>query len=281
METAPIVVSGQTRPMSPRLVEVLRVRDVTPQMRRITLGGEEMRDYPSVRQGAHVKLFFPRPGQEAPALPTFGEDGPRWPPDKERPFSRPYTVRHMRTETGEMDLDFFLHDPGGPATEWALRAAPGAKVGISGPGGREIIPRDAGQYLFVGDESAIAAIAAHLESLPQSVRGLALIEVSDKNEEQTLETPEGVRIEWLLRNGKAPGRTTNLIDAVRSLTWLEPEATYAWVAGEETAVKAIRAWLRFELGFARGAMHTKPYWKVGCTEEAYHDERHHFMDANE
>ncbi len=269
---------AQPRRTPPRMLQVVRVADVTPHMRRITLSGEELVGFPTDRQGAPIKVFIPRAGQEKPVLPSLGPNGPQWPPADVRPFSRTYTVRRFDADTGELDLDFVLHTSGGPAAQWARNAQPGAFVGIAGPMGRDPIPV-ADWYLFAGDESALPAIAAHLEMLPRAARGCALIEVADAVEEQAIHAPEQVRLIWLHRNQALPGQTTLLLDAVRSQPWPEVGAIFAWVAGEDAAVKAIRTYLRTERVLPRSAVYAVPYWKAGVTEEIYHEERHRIMDA--
>lgn len=272
--------TAKPRRTPPRLVQVARVIDVTPHMRRIVLSGEELAGFPTDRQGAHVKVLIPRPGQEKPVLPTLGPNGPQWPPSDVRPFSRTYTIRRFNADAGELELDFVLHSPGGPAAQWARKAQPGAFVGIAGPGGRDAIP-SADWVLFAGDESALPAIAAHLEMLPRTARGYALIEVADAAEEQVIDAPQGVEIIWLHRNRAASNRATQLEEAVRSRPWPETGTVFAWISGEDAQVKAIRAYLRSERDLDRSAIHAVPYWKAGVAEEIYHDERHRVMDAQD
>lgn len=267
-----------SRRTSPRLLEVVQVTELSPRMRRVTLGGEQIAGFPDGRQGSHVKVLFPRAGQDKPELPQLGPNGPQWPPAEVRPYSRTYTIRRFNAARGELDLDFVLHEHDGPASQWARNVRPGALVGIAGPGGRGPIPHDADWYLFAGDESALAAIGAHLETLPQSAKGTVFIEVADIAEEQRLDAPAGVSVTWLHRNGAAPGATTLLTDAVRQAAWPSEGVIFGWVAGEADAVVAIRAHLRDQRRLTRAQIDAVPYWKMGANEEAYHDERHRVMD---
>lgn len=202
---------------NPRLLEVVRATNITPHMRRVTLGGAEVAGFPSGKQGSHVKLFLPRPGQNEPVLPTMGEQGPIWPPADQRPFARTYTIRRFDAVAGELDLDFVLHGDNGPASAWAINAKPGDRVGIAGPGARGPIPLDMAWYLFVGDETALPAISAHLETLPTSARGLAIIEVADELEIQPLIHPPQIELRWLQRNGAPAGQSQLLVATVRQL----------------------------------------------------------------
>lgn len=275
-QTAAPVVKRQ----GPRMLEVLRVTDITPHMRRITLGGAEIEGFPSGRNGSHIKVLLPREGQSKPVLPTLGPNGPVWPPADERPIVRTYTIRAFRADVGELDVDFVLHGDNGPASRWAIAAQPGDLVGIAGPGGRGPIPPEAKWYFFSGDASALPAISAHLELLPTDAQGAAFIEVDDASEQQSLVHPAGVKVVWLYRNGTAPEQSTLLIDAIRACEWPEGKVFF-WIAGEASSVAAVRHYARVERGLERGQVEAVPYWKAGVGEEAYHDERHRVMDEDE
>ena len=63
-------------------------------------------------------------------MPTLGEDGLEPPPPgSPRPIYRDYTVRFLRPERRELDIDFALHGHG-PGATWAEHAAPGQRLGI-------------------------------------------------------------------------------------------------------------------------------------------------------
>lgn len=276
---APVAEPNPSRPSStpPRLLEVIRTTDLTPHMRRITLGGPEIAGFPSDKAGSHVKVFIPRPGQSQPAMPQLTETGVVWPPADERPFARTYTIRRFNAAVGELDLDFVLHGDHGPAAAWALDAKPGDLVGIAGPGPRGPIPPAADWYLFAGDETAIPAISAHLERLPATAQGMALIEVADATEEQALSYQADIPLIWLHRNGIPAGQSTLLEERVRA-TSVPPGQIFAWVAAEAIATVAIRNYWRKEVGLPRNQVEAIPFWKAGAAEEIYHEERHHVMD---
>lgn len=68
-----------------RLLQVKRVVDVTPHLKRVTLAGDELDDFESASFDDHVKVFFPPPGEDAPARPEFGPNGIVFPQDRPRP----------------------------------------------------------------------------------------------------------------------------------------------------------------------------------------------------
>lgn len=129
-------------PLTLREVEVIRVMDVTPGMRRVTLAGEQLRAFTSSsghRQPAFVSagfdddvnLVFCYPGEAEPVLPVQQENGLITPRDPS-PLSREYTVRRWSPEDGELDIDFVKHGIG-VGTTWAYRAEPGDRIHLTGP----------------------------------------------------------------------------------------------------------------------------------------------------
>ncbi|HEX4246589.1 MAG TPA: siderophore-interacting protein [Pseudonocardia sp.] len=148
-----------------RTLQVLRTERVTPRMARVTLGGDELAGFPGDGPDQRIKLFFPMPGQDRPAMPRASSGGPVWPPGQPRPVIRTYTVRRFDAAAGELDVDFVLHGEHGPAAAWAAAAAPGDWVGVSDPGGRYQPDPAALAHLVIGDESALPAIATVLEAL--------------------------------------------------------------------------------------------------------------------
>ncbi len=73
------------------------------------------------RRCAHQGLL-PLAGQTQPDLPTLTENGPRWAADAVRPIVRTYSIRAVRPEQAEVDIEFAIHDHQGPAVDFC---APG------------------------------------------------------------------------------------------------------------------------------------------------------------
>ncbi|WP_284764333.1 siderophore-interacting protein [Arthrobacter sp. efr-133-R2A-63] len=110
------------------------------------------------------------------------------------------------------------HPTGGPAANWALAAKPGDAITIIGPNNRaahcitaetysgiEWRPGLAQRVLLGGDETAVPAISAILESLPAGITGHAFLEVPEAGDFQDLDTDADIEITWLAR-GAALGR---------------------------------------------------------------------------
>ncbi|MBV4456859.1 siderophore-interacting protein [Pseudomonas sp. COR58] len=241
-----------------RRLQVLRVVDLTPRMRRITLGGPELAGFVSLGTDDHVKLLFPQNAEQAAALETLvlgaGKDnGPM-------PQMRDYTPRRYDLDTLELDIDFVLHGDG-PASTWAEQAKPGQFLHIGGPRGSMIVPDIFDGYLLIGDETALPAIARRLEGLAAHRKALVVVEVENGKEQQTLESPAQVSVIWVLREG---GKD-NLLATVRQLQ-VPKDNLYAWVATETKASRQIRRVLLDEHGLDEQFVKAVGYWRAEGSE---------------
>ncbi|VVP15359.1 NADPH-dependent ferric-chelate reductase [Pseudomonas fluorescens] len=242
-----------------RRLEVIRVVDLTPRMRRITLGGPELAGFVSLGTDDHVKLLFPQNAAEQATLETLvlgvGKDsGPM-------PAMRDYTPRRYDLDTLELDIDFVLHGDG-PAATWAEQARPGQFLHIGGPRGSMIVPDMFDSYLLIGDETALPAIARRLEGLAANRRALVIVEVENGAEQQQLESPAQVDVIWVLREG---GRN-NLLTTVKELQ-VPSGNLYAWVATESKVSRQIRRVLLDEHGLDEQFVKAVGYWRLDDTPE--------------
>ncbi|VVN01385.1 NADPH-dependent ferric-chelate reductase [Pseudomonas fluorescens] len=242
-----------------RRLEVLRVVDLTPRMRRITLGGPELAGFVSLGTDDHVKLLFPQNAEQAAALETLvlgaGKDnGPL-------PEMRDYTPRRYNLDALELDIDFVLHGDG-PASTWAAQAQPGQFLHIGGPRGSMIVPDMFDSYLLIGDETALPAIARRLEGLAANRRALVIVEVENGKEQQVLESAAEVNVIWVLREG---GKD-HLLSTVRQIQ-VPTGSLYAWVATESKVSRQIRRVLVDEHGLDEQFVKAVGYWKLGDSVE--------------
>ncbi|MGE8066040.1 siderophore-interacting protein [Pseudomonas sp. NPDC089569] len=242
-----------------RRLQVLRVVDLTPRMRRITLGGPELAGFISLGTDDHVKLLFAQNAQEQATLETLelgaGKDhGPM-------PAMRDYTPRRYDPQTLELDIDFVLHGDG-PASTWAEQATPGQFLHIGGPRGSMIVPDMFDSYLLIGDETALPAIARRLEGLAANRRALVIVEVENGKEQQVLESAAQVNVIWVLREG---GKD-HLLTTVRQIK-VPSGNLYAWVATESKASRQIRRVLLDEHGLDEQFVKAVGYWRRDDTDD--------------
>lgn len=218
-----------THEIKRRRLEVLRVVDITPRMRRITLGGPELAGFISLGSDDHIKLLFPQNAAEQAALdsPDFNLRG-----DGPQPAMRDYTPRRYDLDIGELDIDFVLHGDG-PASTWAEQAKVGQHLHIGGPRGSMIVPDIFDSYLLIGDETAIPAIARRLDELPAGRKVLAVIEIANAAEQQPLASAAEVEVIWVVRG------QDDLLETVHNLT-LPDGSLYSFVATESKLSRQVR-----------------------------------------
>ena len=247
------------------LAEVVRSERVTPHMQRVTVAGDELTRLPRHGFDQWFRLFLPREDGTADfdAVPEgFGMAGYLkylMASSHTRPLFRAYTVRGHRPESGEVDIDFVAHGDAGVAGPWAQRAQRGERVMLLDQG-RGFEPHPSGEYLLVGDESALPAVAGILRDLPRDARGIALVEIPDPDDAQPLEAPEGVEVRWLPRADPLaqPGRLA--LETLRTIAPVLPVGVY--LAGEQTLAAEGRRHL-VAAGVPKHDIAFTGYWKVG------------------
>ncbi|MGN9839801.1 siderophore-interacting protein [Nonomuraea sp. H19] len=245
---------------------VLRTERLSPHMVRVVIGGDGLADFATYGLTDHyVKIVFLVEGADYPqpfSVKACRETMPRelW------PRLRTYTVRAWDPDTRELTIDFVVHGDEGLAGPWAERAVPGDVVYLLGPGGGYAPDPAADWHLMVGDESALPAIAASLEALPEGVLAHVLVEVDGPEEEQKLGTAADARVTWLHRGGRPVGEA--LVDAVRGLEFPDG-AVHAFVHGEAGFVKQLRRHLRIDRGIGLDQLSISGYWRAGVDDEGW------------
>jgi NADPH-dependent ferric siderophore reductase len=249
-------------PLHTGLAKVVRITDVTPAMRRFTLGAEAFSGFGIEEPGEIVTLGWAGPGQEL-VLPRS-----RWrfpPGTPEDQHWRNFTVRAFDPVRSEIDVDFFLHGDAGRAAGWALRAEVGDEVGYAGPRTHWTDRNGAEWSLLVADETGLPALMAILETLPAGHRVTALAEVADDGERQEVHTAADLELVWLTRGGRPPGTSPVLAEALAALEFPEGPGR-VWGGGEAMAMRAVRDELGGR-GVPRRSMQAMGYWKHDTTPE--------------
>lgn len=297
----------------PYRASVTRLARITPHFTRVTFTGADFDVFGMDGQDQRLKIILPF---ENGTISDIGADDvdtildgswySRWRelPDEHRNPFRSYTVRAVRPELAEVDVDMVAHGDAGPASRWLAGARPGDEVVIVGPDSQSVDssigidwhPGDAKTLLLAGDETAAPAICSILESLPVGRTAQAFIEVPDAADILPLSTGSGVTVTWLARGGDPLGHRLDAavrewiaaspavvrgalaasaqqldeIDVDAELLWDSPAAApadfYAWLAGEAGVIKALRRFLVTETGIDRTAVAFMGYWRLGKAE---------------
>lgn len=207
----------QYRPLP---VEVVRTERLSPNFLRVTFGGSGVDGFGMAGCDQRIKLLFAPDGATRAPLSAGDDWYLRWRelPDDRRPVMRTYTVRAFRPAAGELDVDFVLHGSGtghsneaaGPASSWAATARAGDVLDLVGPdrSGRGRLwgvewspPSACGAALLAGDETAVPAVSAILESLRPGLAVRVCLEVPTADDVLPLPAAPGADVSWLVRSG--------------------------------------------------------------------------------
>ncbi|MDQ0349131.1 siderophore-interacting protein [Ancylobacter vacuolatus] len=243
-----------------REMRVARTRQLTPLMRRVVLEGDAAH---FATGGLHVRVLIPPTGRD-PVWPHAAPDGRTiWPTGADALTPRVYTVREVDLARCEIALDVMQH-PGiaTPGADWSRQARAGDRVGLLGPGGAGLPP--ARWYLLAGDETALPAIARMVAALPANAEAVIRLEVADAREQQPLPSLARLDVQWLHRDGAAPGTGDQLERAVRALAFpRDVENVHVWAGCEQKTARALRRLITGERGLAKRRCAIAAYWRLG------------------
>ena len=225
---------------------VQAVHSITPHMRRITVGGDEIAEFLQVEgvdePAAWVKVFLPS-GQ-----------------------GRAYTIRSVDFKAGTLDLDFVLHGAGsgsGPASEWASRALIGEHIGIAGPrSGAFLLPGNTQWVLLAGDATALPGIQSIASRLPADINAKVYAEVLSPSEHQPIDSLAKLRVQWI---NAQPEPGLSLCQALLHRP-LPTGPGYIWIAGESAAIRSLKHHYFQERELPRHVVSAKGYWKSGAAD---------------
>lgn len=213
--------------------QVARTQRLSPHFLRVTVTAPDLVHFGPADPGAghlpgatndsssawdqRVKLFLPRRDGSYPQVGLFADPPasiPQWYaawrqlPESQRNPIRTYTVRSIRHDAQEVDIDVVVHqDHAGPAVRWAMAADVGEELILIGPdrrsqhpgAGIDFTPGTAEELLLVGDETAVPAICSILEALPQRYTGQAYLEVPSVADVLEVSSASQVTVQWLPR----------------------------------------------------------------------------------
>ncbi|MFJ2620956.1 siderophore-interacting protein [Glutamicibacter sp. NPDC087344] len=258
------------RPLT--VLQVLSREQIAPHLVRLTLGGPGFASFVDKPvTDRYIKILFAKP--ELGLTPPYDMEELREKlPLEDLPVRRTYTVRSSDAQAGTIDVDFVVHGDEGLAGPWARDAQIGDSVCFAGPGGLYYPQEEFDFHFLAGDETAIPAIAAALESMSEQMRGVAIIEVSGPEDEMELKAPAGVQIRWIHRNAEFDPQSTVLESAVREFPWPQGRVQ-VFAHGEREVSKKLRAYFYNERGVDRRDMSLSAYWAFGRAEDDFQAEK--------
>ena len=246
------------RPIATFITSVARIERGGHPFTRVTFRGGDLAHFSPIGPDQFLYLLLPPAGRRELTIDAgFNWDQFREMPEAERPIGAYYTVRHYRPAEAEVDIEIVRHGHGGRVGAWLERAEPGDRVGLWGPRMVYDPPPGCGRLLLCGDETALPAIGAILESGPQAESVTVVVEL-DPHTVPPFEA--GAELE-VIRLDRAAGGSWQLPDAMRTQT-LDAD-TYVWGAGEMKLMHALRRELREEAGLRAEQVALVGYWRHG------------------
>jgi NADPH-dependent ferric siderophore reductase len=236
-------------------------------MVRVTLGGDGFAAFTDREEtDKYVKLHIPPDGSVLTPPYDLADLRERLPFDQ-LPSVRTYTVRRVDHAAQTLDIDIVTHGDTGVAGRWAATARPGDLLTFAGPGGGYRPDLSADHRLLVGDESALPAIAAALDALPEDVNASVIVEA--RSAAHRIPLSSSADITWVDEDHGAPG--SRLGDAVAGAAW-PTGRVQVFAHGEREAMKRLRA-VFAERGVARQDLSLSAYWAYGRSEDTFQAEK--------
>lgn len=241
-------------PSNFRILRATRRSMIASNLARVTLEGIDVQAM--TRDGIHVRLMMPLERGRTPVWPVITENGgTHWPDGEDTLHSRYVTIREIRLDAREIDVDIAVHQ-GGLISDWALLDGDDQEVGVMGPMG------DAGlehtqNVILAGDATGLPAIARLIESVGGRATGFVFAASQDH---ETLEAYLPKSSLTLVPMDPATF-SAEIAEKVRSCT--NDPVSYGWFAGEFSAAQAMRKVFKQTFGLDKRSQLSVAYWKDG------------------
>lgn len=254
--------------------EVHHTEELSPDLVRVVLAGGTLDEFEvSSATDSYINARFLPEG--SPVTVPFSPGDLEGVAAELRPRPRRFTIRQWEPERQLLSIDFVAHGDDGYAGSWAQRAQPGDRLQFEGPGGSYRPAPDVDWHLFVGDESAIGAIGASLESLAAESRALVFVVVERPGYEVPLPSEANVEVRWLYREEGFDSEAW-VADAVAATEF--PDGTFdVFVHGEAAEVRAVRRHLAADREVAVEGASISAYWRRRHTDEDWRKVKRDWM----
>jgi len=259
------------KPIQAELI-VTRKEYITPHFIRIYLTGDNIYEFANTTIGVNNKILIPPNDVNKIHFPKLDIENHKiiQAEPNVRPIIRTYTHRGIDLAKNEIWIDFVAHGDEGPASSWAINAQKGNVLGVMMKNEKKELYTKATNYLLVGDATAIPVLSSILEDLDAHEKGICIIEVNSKEDEQQLKTKAEIQFIWLHNHN--PQQKSDLAKVVKQQNLPQTDRS-AYVAAEFSSVKEIRNYLRKDCNWNREEMYAFSYWKSGVAEDKSKDDR--------
>lgn len=220
---------------------VLETERIAPHFVRIRMTSATLFEDAEAEPAAWLRFWFPDPR---------GSD---------TEFQRAYTISEADVATGRFAIDVVLHEPAGPASNWARTVEPGATIAVMSLMGASRFDRPDEQpagYLLIGDSASIPGMNGIIGTVPDDVPIEMYLEQHDDNDISIpIAQHPRLRVHWVRRRDEG-----SLAEAIEARDWSD---WYAWATPEASTLKNVRKRLRDAFGFPKSEVHAQAYWSAG------------------
>nr|WP_246461836.1 siderophore-interacting protein [Nocardia transvalensis] len=216
-------------------MSVAEIEQLTPGFTRVVLSGSALADYTDPRPADAFKLILPG--------------------DAPEPVLRAFTVRRFDSAAQRLTMDVARHEQG--SIDWLLALRPGDTVSLSGMRPEWAVGEGVRDHVLIGDDTAVPAIAAIIESLDASDTVSVYLALSDPADIALVPSHPNLTVRRLGAVTEAAEHTPPPVAAARR--------AQAWIAAEAGQVRRVRAHVTDRWGIARADLLARAYWKLGTT----------------
>lgn len=241
-------------PSNFRIFRAVKRQEVHPGLIRVTLQGIDVEAF--TQGGIHMRLMMPEARGREPVWPVIDENGRTvWPEGEDKLHSRWVTVRHIRLDDREIDVDI-AHHQDGLISDWAVLDGDDQKVGVMGPASDEGLDYTK-NVVLAADTTGLPALARLIESVEGRVKGHLFAAAPDQ---ETLEAylPKS---DLIIVAMDIDTFADEVVDKIENCS--DKPVEYAWFAGEFSSAQAVRKIFKTVFGLDKHTQISMAYWRNG------------------
>lgn len=240
---------------------VNEVNRISASFVRVRVTSPEFTTYVEPHPGDAFKLVMPLSGPKLPEVAN-DEHGLLRVTDETAVTTRALTVRTFDASAGHMVFDIVDH--AGALRDWWQSAKEGHEVLVSGMRPEFAPVEGVGHYVFAADPTAVPAVAAIVESLPETASATAVLAVDDESDKSVFPEVTGVDVVWA-KPGFAEGEAHPLFEALSGVAHPGGRVV-GWGRAESGVMRALRPLFLDQLSLQRGDVSLSAYWKAGMDQ---------------
>ncbi|MEM9138554.1 MAG: MFS transporter [Pseudomonadota bacterium] len=241
-------------PSNFRILRAKARREIFPGLVRVTLEGVDVQAL--TKDGIHIRVMMPEQRGRTPVWPVIAENGATsWPKGEDELHARFVTIREIRIDAREIDVDIAHHD-GGLISDWAVAEGDAQQLGVMGPAGDPYLEHTE-NVILGADYTGLPALARLIESVDGRVTGHVFAAAPSQEALEAYMPASGMQV-----TAVPPEEFSDKIaDLMRDCT--NQPVSFAWFAGEFSAAQSVRTVFKKHFGLGKKTQLSVAYWRKG------------------